>query len=346
MLTHLDDKLRPTMVNITEKKTTARFAVAETKVQLPPEMAAQFTGGEIHGKKGPVFQTAIIAGTMAAKRTHELIPFCHQIPVESCKIAIDCDENLLVTIRARVETTFKTGVEMEALHAASVAALTIYDMCKAVSHRIVIRETKLVAKAGGKRRVMSRPLCGLVLTGGKSERMGRDKALVEYRGQPHARYLYEILARHCDETFLSARPNQWAGTALGELPVIADETPGQGPSGAILSALHARPAANWIILACDLPHFDEAALETLLAQADEEKVGTYFKNAEKGFPEALAGFYTPAAEPVFAAALAAGIGCPVKTLRQANVKLVEAGAVNLANANTPADLREAQHEIC
>lgn len=345
MLTHLDEKLRPTMVNITEKKVSARFAVAEARVQLPPEMASQFREGEIHGKKGPVFQTAIIAGTMAAKRTHEFIPFCHQIPVESCKIAIECNEDLLVTIRARVETTFKTGVEMEALHAASVAALTIYDMCKAVSHRIVIRETKLLAKAGGKRTVFSRPLCGLVLTGGRSERMGRDKALLEYRGQPHARYLYDLLARHCDEVFLSARPGQWEGTALASLSVIPDEKEGQGPSGAILSALHARPDANWVVLACDLPHFDEAALEALLSQADEEKLGTFFKNSEKGFPEALAGFYTPAAEPLFREAQAAGNYCPVKTLRSAPVKLLDPGAVNLANANTQEEFGKATHEL-
>jgi cyclic pyranopterin phosphate synthase len=283
---------------------------------------------------------------MAAKRTHEFIPFCHQIPVESCKIRIECNDTLLVTIRARVETTFKTGVEMEALHAASIAALTIYDMCKAVSHRIVILDTKLVAKAGGKRTVFSRPLCGLILTGGKSERMGKDKALLEYRGKPHALYLYEILSQYCDETFLSARPGQWAGTALEALPVVVDEKPGLGPSGALLSAFHARPEANWIVLACDLPHFDEAALKTLLAQADEEKtVGTFFKNAEKGFPEALAGFYTPAAEKLFSQALEAGIGCPVKTLRGANVKLLDSSSVNLANANTQDDFGKARHEI-
>ncbi len=114
-------------------------------------------GEELYLKKGPVFQTAIIAGTMAVKKTHEMIPFCHQIPVESSKFKITLDESLCVTITCQVKTTFKTGVEMEALHGAMTAALTIYDMCKSVSHHMVIKEAKLLSKTGGKRTVFPAP---------------------------------------------------------------------------------------------------------------------------------------------------------------------------------------------
>jgi cyclic pyranopterin phosphate synthase len=109
----------------------------------------QVKGDEISSKKGPVFATAIIAGVMAAKKTHELIPFCHPLGLDSCKVAIAVDGNFAV-IDCRCKVTHKTGVEMEALTGASVAALTIYDMLKALSHDIVISETKLISKTGGK----------------------------------------------------------------------------------------------------------------------------------------------------------------------------------------------------
>src|SRR4051812_18868632 len=112
MLTHIDQNNLPTMVDVTEKTHSIRMAEAQTKVQLPPELKKYFNGEEIHLKKGPVFQTAIIAGTMAVKKTHEIIPFCHQIPIEGCKFDISLDDSLIVTITCRVRTTFKTGVEM------------------------------------------------------------------------------------------------------------------------------------------------------------------------------------------------------------------------------------------
>jgi cyclic pyranopterin phosphate synthase len=98
-----------------------------------------------------VFDTAIIAGVMAAKRTHELIPFCHPIALEDCKIAIEWGDANDVIIECSVRATHKTGVEMEALTGATTAALTVYDMCKALTHGIVIREVVLLAKSGGKR---------------------------------------------------------------------------------------------------------------------------------------------------------------------------------------------------
>jgi cyclic pyranopterin monophosphate synthase len=103
----------------------------------------------LNSPKGPVFDTAIVAGVMGAKRTHELIPFCHPLGIENCQIAIELLDDCAV-IRCTVTVHHKTGVEMEALTGASIAALTVYDMCKALSHDIVIGDTRLVSKQGGK----------------------------------------------------------------------------------------------------------------------------------------------------------------------------------------------------
>jgi len=146
----VDANNQPTMVDVGGKAVTARTAVARSIVVLPPEVLAAVAGDEIVTKKGPVFQTAIIAGTMAAKKTHELIPFCHPIGLERCKFSIELQANGEVIIDCEVGLNHKTGVEMEALTGASIAALTIYDMCKALSHDIVIRDTRLLSKTGGK----------------------------------------------------------------------------------------------------------------------------------------------------------------------------------------------------
>ena len=150
MFSHIDKNNQPTMVDVSDKEATDREAHASALVQLPSAVSEAIAGDEIQTKKGPVFQTAIIAGTMAAKRTHELIPFCHPLGLESCKISIEIAEPGVARIDCRVRVHHKTGVEMEALTGASVAALTIYDMCKALSHDIVIGPVRLEAKSGGK----------------------------------------------------------------------------------------------------------------------------------------------------------------------------------------------------
>lgn len=151
MITHLDKLGNPIMVDVTEKPVTHRTATARSIVSLPAEVLAQLTGGELQSKKGPVFQTAIIAGIMAAKKTGDLIPLCHPLGLDNCHITISLTEQQEVVIDCTASITAKTGIEMEALVGASIAALTVYDMCKAMSHDIVIKETKLVAKTGGKR---------------------------------------------------------------------------------------------------------------------------------------------------------------------------------------------------
>ena len=152
-LTHIDVDGRPRMVDVGAKAVTRREAIAEVRVRFPSEVAETLRETGLRSAKGSIIDTAIIAGTMAVKRTSELIPFCHPLPIENCHIGIDFVSATELAIRCTVAITHKTGVEMEALTGASVAALTVYDMCKALSHEIVIDGLRLVEKSGGKRRV-------------------------------------------------------------------------------------------------------------------------------------------------------------------------------------------------
>ena len=150
MLNHIDKKNRPTMVDISSKKTTKRTATATAKIIFPEAVKNYFKDGDLQTKKGPVIDTAIIAGTMAVKKTHDLIPFCHPLNINACHISIEPDDNQDFIITCEVSIEHKTGVEMEALTGVSVAALTVYDMCKSLSHDIVITDISLQKKTGGK----------------------------------------------------------------------------------------------------------------------------------------------------------------------------------------------------
>jgi len=156
-LTHVDRDGRPAMVDVSDKSVTAREAVAQCRVRFPAAVALQLRASGLKSKKGAVIDTAIIAGTMAVKRTHELIPFCHPLPIDGCRFSIDWDGDNSLMIECEVKTTHRTGVEMEALTGATVAALTVYDMCKALSHGIVLGPAKLTGKRGGKRDFAAKP---------------------------------------------------------------------------------------------------------------------------------------------------------------------------------------------
>ena len=138
------------MVDVSAKPVTAREATAECRVRFPADVAKDLRASGLRSAKGGVVETAVIAGTMAVKRTHELIPFCHPLPIDGCRIAIEWRDDTSLSIACTVRTTHRTGVEMEALTGATVAALTVYDMCKALSHRIVIGPARLLGKRGGK----------------------------------------------------------------------------------------------------------------------------------------------------------------------------------------------------
>lgn len=152
-LTHLDPDGRPAMVDVSAKPNSVREALAECRVRFPTAVAAQLHANGLKSAKGGIVDTAIVAGTLAVKRTHELIPFCHPLPIDGCRFAIDWHDARSLRITCAVRTNHRTGVEMEALTGASVAALVVYDMCKALSHAIVIGPAKLLGKRGGKRDV-------------------------------------------------------------------------------------------------------------------------------------------------------------------------------------------------
>jgi cyclic pyranopterin phosphate synthase len=145
------------MVDVGAKTATFREASAEATVMLPAAVARELARTGHRTKKGPVFDTAIVAGVMAAKKTHEIIPFCHPLPLERCSVDIASRPGGRIHIVCSVAVHHKTGVEMEALMGATAAALTIYDMCKAMSHDIEIGPVRLTSKSGGRRDFRRKP---------------------------------------------------------------------------------------------------------------------------------------------------------------------------------------------
>jgi cyclic pyranopterin monophosphate synthase len=148
-LTHIDEQGQARMVDVGEKEATRREAIAEAIVTMSPETLRLVVDGQM--KKGDVFGAARLAGIMAAKKTPELIPLCHPLPIDAVQVDFTVDEDRSsIIIKTTVGTTARTGVEMEAMVAASAAALTVYDMCKAAEKGITIKGIKLIRKSGGK----------------------------------------------------------------------------------------------------------------------------------------------------------------------------------------------------
>ena len=153
-LTHVAADGSPTMVDVSGKPATEREASASCLVVFPADVAATLRAADLHTAKGPVIATAIVAGTMAVKKTHELIPFCHPLPIDGCQFRIEWNDANSLYIVCSVRTVHRTGVEMEALTGATIAALTVYDMCKALSHGLVIGPAILLTKSGGKHTIV------------------------------------------------------------------------------------------------------------------------------------------------------------------------------------------------
>ena len=147
---HINTKGSPKMVNVSDKKITKRTAIAKATMFLGNEIIAKFENDDLKTKKGPVFQTAIIAGIQAVKKTSELIPMCHPLLINGVDIDINILDKENIEVLCKVTIEGKTGVEMEALTGVNIACLTIYDMCKSISQKMVIKEVKLLEKTGGK----------------------------------------------------------------------------------------------------------------------------------------------------------------------------------------------------
>lgn len=336
--THIDAAGQPAMVDVGGKQATARTALAESRVRLPPAVAAALRDAGYATAKGPVFQTAIIAGTMAAKRTHELIPFCHPLGIEKCRIEIEAVGEDIV-IRCTVGVHHKTGVEMEALTGASVAALTVYDMCKALSHDLEIHSTRLIAKTGGKSDYRAPAvLAGLVLAGGHSRRMHADKAALRYGGETQLERACRLLRSVVGEVYVSVRADQTDDPDRREYPQIVDAPGHAGPAAGIVAALSREPARAWLVLAVDLPYLTEPVLRDLVAARDPAAVATAYTSSQDGLPEPLCAIWEPAARAGLAAALERDERCPRRFLIGAGARLLPpAPSDALANVNTPAE---------
>jgi molybdopterin-guanine dinucleotide biosynthesis protein A len=188
------------------------------------------------------------------------------------------------------------------------------------------------------------PLHGLVLAGGKSQRMGRDKGLIDYHGMPQREYAYQLLSQVCEETFLSVRPDQ-----VEEIPAnlkpLPDVMLGLGPYGAILSAFQAHPDKAWLILACDLPLADAEALDYLIRHRNPSKMATAFQSPVSDFPDPLLTIWEPKSYLPLLQFLAQGYSCPRKALINSDIELLQAPVASwLKNVNTEEEMREVKSE--
>ena len=185
------------------------------------------------------------------------------------------------------------------------------------------------------------PVFGLVLAGGASTRMQRDKAAIEYHGQSQLHWTFKLLSHVCAATFVSVRPDQREEPTRAGLPQIVDRQPGIGPIAGITAALQAHPKAAWLVVACDLPFLNEQTLRELLARRDVHKLATAFRSSHDGLPEPLCAIWEPAAREPLLAYLEAGKQCPRKFLINADTLLLDLPSANaLDNVNTADEYRE------
>ena len=186
------------------------------------------------------------------------------------------------------------------------------------------------------------PVKGLVLAGGKSQRMGRDKGLLSYHGKPQREHVTDLLGNLCSEVALSCRPGQ-VEPAQTSLSLLPDSFLGLGPFGAILSAFREDPNAAWLVVACDLPLLDQSTLEYLVTHRNPSKLATAFLNPATAFPDPLVTIWEPKAYPVLLSFLAQGYSCPIKVLINKDIELLEIpNPAALSNVNTPEELQAVQ----
>lgn len=190
------------------------------------------------------------------------------------------------------------------------------------------------------------PLYGLVLAGGASTRMRRDKAALDYHGKPQVRWAWELVASVTEEGFVSVRPDQVNDPVRAGLPQVVDRVADAGPIAGILAALSERPHAAWLVIACDLPFLDRRTLEFLLAKRDPRRVATAYRSSHDGLPEPLCAIYEAHARPQLEQYLAGGRNCPRKFLLQSDALVVEQpDPRSLDNVNTPDELTAAENTL-
>ena len=186
------------------------------------------------------------------------------------------------------------------------------------------------------------PIYGLILTGGASKRMQRDKAALKYQGKTQLDRAFELLSRYLDHVFVSVRADQTSDPTRAHLPLIVDSVEGAGPITGIRSALAAHPEVAWLVLACDLPFVSDAAIEELLRRRDPSALATAYKSAHDGLPEPLCAIWEPAAAPPLAEYQAAGGHCPRKFLIRHGAPLIDPPDPRaLDNVNTPEEYSQA-----
>ena len=188
----------------------------------------------------------------------------------------------------------------------------------------------------------SAPIFGLILAGGLSSRMQRDKAALEYRGKAQLDRAYELAARHVSQVFVSVRATQTCDPARAQRPLIVDSVAGEGPTVGIRSALAAHPQVAWLVLACDLPFLSDAVLSDLLRERDVASLATAYRSAHDGLPEPLCAIWEPAAAAALTEYQAAGGDCPRKFLIRHSTRLLEPlDRRALDNVNTPDEYAQA-----
>jgi molybdopterin-guanine dinucleotide biosynthesis protein A len=186
-------------------------------------------------------------------------------------------------------------------------------------------------------------LYGLVLAGGKSTRMGRDKGMIDYHGKPQREYVFEMMDAVCEKTFLSFREGQEAET---DLPVLTDTFKGLGPFGAMLSAFQKYPNQAWLVVACDLPLLDKKTLDYLIGNRNPSAIATAFYNPETDFPEPLITIWEPRSYPILYQFLAQGYSCPRKILINSEIELLKINETKvLKNVNKPEELAAVKKQI-
>jgi molybdopterin-guanine dinucleotide biosynthesis protein A len=192
----------------------------------------------------------------------------------------------------------------------------------------------------------ARPLNGLVLAGGKSTRMQRDKAALDYHGKPQVMHAFDLLASHCSKAFVSSRPEQDEDDTIGQLPRIHDRFLGMGPMGGILSAMHEHPDAAWLILACDLPFVDNPLLAHLLKHRNPMRPASAYNSTNDGFPEPLCAIYEPKCIFQLLHFLGLGYSCPRKVLINTEIEnLEQPGSGALDNINDPDEFAAARERL-